>query len=969
MIKTKAPHRKALKIRVRIADNKPEENILTDKEDYMMKTIVFDKKKLMALALVFIMLLTPLALISCQSGEPGADGKDGADGTAWLTGTETPVASQGKDGDLYFDTDSYLLYQKANGTWSILQSNFGKPGENGIDGATPSVTINADGYWVINDTVTNVKALGTNGTTPTISIDNNGYWVVNGIPTGVKAQGTNGTTPTIAINAEGYWVINGVPSGVKAEGITPTVTINEDGYWVINNAATDVKAKALDVTVAATAPTSPKKSDLFLNNVTWELFQYNGTTWVSKGTIGSAQSELKVVDLVIFMGQSNMAGRGVAAQAPVVQEGHGYEFRAVSDPTKLYTISEPFGVNENRGVLSENSKTGSLVSAFAESYYSYTGVPIVGVSAAQGGKSIDFWATGGDALTETINRYNAAKTYLTSNGYTVRHQYMVWLQGESDGKSGMSGDAYKVKLENLFGEMQEQGVEKAMVIRIGTRNYSDTVHDDIIEAQTELCRTHDDFVLINGMLASVTGDAMKDEAHYLQPTYNMVGNDAGKNMAYYTNTGMEPYFWDAKYNNFYPFGGNGSASEVIPPAQTTSQLIIDVADTGSTYDFSALGTVANGAVTVSTNNTEKYLTPSDTVILSDDYSWTCEIIAGKFTSSGGVVACSGTDGSGFIALPYKDGDVAISDKTAGFRFRDEARTFQIDMEMPASYDKDTLHHFAIVYDATTKTFKAYIDYVECTVVYTTGSQGSAFSDTQLSRVFGGYPTTSNAKCDFAYFAFNKKAMTVSEMKAMPQTTPDPIVVSVADATHDFSDYGTVSGDKLTFNLTSGTDTELKLTDAPVLTDDADWTVEIVVGNLNAGNGMFANAGVSGSGFITVPSYLPASVGGGAQFRFRDAGNTFQIDVALPADYDPQAKHHFALTYDAETKTFKAYVDKAECTITYTTGSASNVVFNDTELCNLFGGYSSTQFMKGDFYYFAFHYETLETSEMYAFPAT
>ena len=57
-----------------------------------------------------------------------------------------------------------------------------------------------------------------------------------------------------------------------------------------------------------------------------------------------------VVDLIMFMGQSNMAGRGVAAQAPKVPEGHGYEFRAVSDPTKLYPITEPL-VQKRTAVL------------------------------------------------------------------------------------------------------------------------------------------------------------------------------------------------------------------------------------------------------------------------------------------------------------------------------------------------------------------------------------------------------------------------------------------------------------------------------------------------------------------------------------------------------------------------------------------------------------------------------------------
>ena len=696
----------------------------------------FWKRSILSLLLALVMALAPFAFTACQDGKDGKDGKDGingvngidgakgadgadgADGSLWLTGIQTPDATQGKDGDLYFDTDDNVLYQKANGAWGILQSDFGKAGAKGLDGETPIVTINTDGYWVINGIPTEVKAVGTPGTTTTVNIDNNGYWVLNGTPTGVKAR-------------------------------------------------------ALDVTVDTTAPTNPKISDLFLNTATWELFQYNGTTWLSKGKIGggAAQEESKVVDLVIFMGQSNMAGRGVAAEAPVVQEGHGYEFRAVSDPTKLYTIAEPFGVNENRGVISETSKTGSLVSAFAESYYSYTGVPIVGVSAAQGGKKIEFWATNGDALNETIARYSAAKTYLNTNGYTIRHQYMVWLQGETDGAQGTAAATYKNSLVTLFGEMKKQGVEKAMVIRIGERQASETQHDAIILAQTELCRESDDFVMISGKLAGVAAADMKDSAHFKQSTYNEVGADAGKNMAYYANTGMEPYFWDPEYENFYPFGGNGSGGSSTPPTpETVTKLVVDVSDPNSTYNFSDRGTVSNGVVTVSESNGEKYLAVTESVILSDDYSWTCEFIAGNFTANAGVIVCSGTSGSGFINLPYRYAD--ISSTSAGFRFRDEGDTFQIDMVIPEGYDKTALHHYALVYDATTKTFKAYIDYVECEVTYSKGTEGGTFNDTTLSRILGGYPTTnsnSNARCDFSYFAFTKTALVTDEMKSMPSS--------------------------------------------------------------------------------------------------------------------------------------------------------------------------------------------------------
>ena len=82
----------------------------------------------------------------------------------------------------------------------------------------------------------------------------------------------------------------------------------------------------------------------------------------------------KQIDLFMFMGQSNMAGRGISSQEwpetpPVLMPGAGYEFRAISDPTRLYPIVEPFGRRENNPQgISENLKTGSLATAFCNAY-------------------------------------------------------------------------------------------------------------------------------------------------------------------------------------------------------------------------------------------------------------------------------------------------------------------------------------------------------------------------------------------------------------------------------------------------------------------------------------------------------------------------------------------------------------------------------------------------------------------------
>ena len=77
------------------------------------------------------------------------------------------------------------------------------------------------------------------------------------------------------------------------------------------------------------------------------------------------------IDLLAFMGQSNMAGRGVAAQAPAVPEGHGYEFRAITAPDRLSPLVEPFGQHEDKpdGIYEPGMKTGSMVSSFVNAYY------------------------------------------------------------------------------------------------------------------------------------------------------------------------------------------------------------------------------------------------------------------------------------------------------------------------------------------------------------------------------------------------------------------------------------------------------------------------------------------------------------------------------------------------------------------------------------------------------------------------
>lgn len=101
------------------------------------------RKGVVGLALAGVMAFTPIMLAGCSNGQ---DGKDGLDGAKWYSGIDYSVdssATNAKVRDFYIDTDDYILYQKqADGTWTIIMQNFGKPGQdgtngtNGTDGAT-----------------------------------------------------------------------------------------------------------------------------------------------------------------------------------------------------------------------------------------------------------------------------------------------------------------------------------------------------------------------------------------------------------------------------------------------------------------------------------------------------------------------------------------------------------------------------------------------------------------------------------------------------------------------------------------------------------------------------------------------------------------------------------------------------------------------------------------------------------------
>lgn len=315
---------------------------------------------------------------------------------------------------------------------------------------------------------------------------------------------------------------------------------------------------------------SNKKYQWSSNNKNCVTVNKNGkVTGKKKGTAvitakkGKRQLKIKVtvgnqVDFIIFAGQSNMSGGGNASLAPTVIPGAGYEYRSVTAPNTLKSITEPFGKKENSGNLNDqNYKLGSLVSSFVNAYYKETKVPVVALSATRIGSSTFFWK---DTLAkETKTRYRKANSYLRKRKLKIRHRYVVWYQGEAEGIYKVNGGAYSENTKAIQKYFSENcKIEKFFVVRIGqyygTEVESDNeanLFDEIIRTQTRLCLTDDNFVLVSVKAASYGKENYNPEGlHLNQKALNELGEDAGKNTAYYVKTKKQPSMFDTYLNTW-----------------------------------------------------------------------------------------------------------------------------------------------------------------------------------------------------------------------------------------------------------------------------------------------------------------------------------------------------------------------------------------------------------------------------------
>ena len=679
---------------------------------------------LLILAMIFGMLTSCFNSAFGENGEPGTKGEKGDQGNPGANGEDGKDGLDGITPQLRINdvTNEWEVSYDSGKSWTSLgvtateKGEMGNPGANGedgkdgLDGITPQLRINdATNEWEV-------------------SYDSGESWTSLGVTVTANDASGNIAKERARIAYVRYLIAN------NANAPEHMLYDNSDSWIALNYGVVEGSYASKDDALAALVAEESNEYTVLQTKI---------------AGLHSVCRKDKVVDLVIFMGQSNMSGRGVASEAPSVPIGHGYEFRAISDPTKLYSVSEPFGLNENNpdGVTENTSKTGSMVSALMNSYYNERGIPIVGVSCSRGGTNIEYWAPEDAAFNDAINRYKAAEEWLIENGYVIAEKFMVWCQGEQDGDEGDTAEEYTQKLEAIINEMtNEAGIGFCAVVRIGNRTDNHTKYDTIIGAQTNYCKSSNKAILASALAADFINNGMmkSDGVHYTQAGYNALGIDAGKNIANYIKTGTEPTFYDPEYGNTYP-------TDSIPSEEPVSELefLFNQANENG-IALSNIGTLSNGALTVTADsNASNGIALMQPIHISPDESFTFEFVVdyqNPGNANPGIIISSGSTSGQFVFLN-------------GFQFRLRFADNNNQTES-TNLTKGDKMHFAMVYNADTQSLKFYQNGTELMTTVL-----GDMSEQTFRYFLGGYGGNYKFVGTIYYFHYVDKALGTDEFHA------------------------------------------------------------------------------------------------------------------------------------------------------------------------------------------------------------
>ena len=69
-----------------------------------------------------------------------------------------------------------------------------------------------------------------------------------------------------------------------------------------------------------------------------------------------------------------------------------------------------------------------------------------------------------------ITLFKTVQTFCEQHNITLRHQYLLWCQGESDGDHHTSADEYTKQFIQMYEKLKAVGIEHCYLIGIGAYN-------------------------------------------------------------------------------------------------------------------------------------------------------------------------------------------------------------------------------------------------------------------------------------------------------------------------------------------------------------------------------------------------------------------------------------------------------------------------------------------------------------------
>ena len=175
------------------------------------------------------------------------------------------------------------------------------------------------------------------------------------------------------------------------------------------------------------------------------------------------------------------------------------------------------------------------------------------------------------------------------------------------------------------------------------------------------------------------------------------------------------------------------------------------------YDFSKNGTIENGMLKVTTRSAHTLKEP---ITITNRNSFSIELTVRTYAAGNGgtgdiiLQTAKGNTSAGFLNIPSGNNDASGN----GFTLRDQDRSFnRLFMKDTNKLGQKT--HLAMVYDADSKTLKAYQDGVEMKIQ--TG-QNTGDIDTMKDMTFITF--LSGFSGDLYHFRYINRALAVSEFK-------------------------------------------------------------------------------------------------------------------------------------------------------------------------------------------------------------